>query len=389
MLGKDTKINYEAERNHHYRLTMNFNGNANDVDFHIDYKEEAKPGLYTPDTAYVSYLYNQPATMPIRATPVEGYDFVSFDAVIIENQWIPYPDAHETESDLRSLYNSTAWDMQRNGTGNSAGSYEMSWSYNPKDVNATGNTYYKADKEIANGTEFGFLSLREVSIVTEDFNRWGVGIDGLVKAFRNSYFRPHLVGSDTEKADVGGPLNYREFVDGIPTEDGTITTHDAKDGDYTFTRTTNPNNGEIDYVGVIPLFTRAKTIDPWAVYSGANAFYQHNRFARVKFTAHYEYNTASGKPKIKGDKYSESSYTVVLQAKRIDNPRGVYRRASNHVPLKKMTKVMMCPKLYVSMRLFREAHGRRLSREIHMDWCSFMQTARLPQGREIWLQVAL
>lgn len=35
MLGKDTEFDYDAERNHHYKLTMNFLGNANDVDWHI------------------------------------------------------------------------------------------------------------------------------------------------------------------------------------------------------------------------------------------------------------------------------------------------------------------------------------------------------------------
>lgn len=329
MLGKDTKINYEAERNHHYRLTMKFNGNANDVDFHIDYKEEAKPGLYTPDTTYVSYLYNQPATMPMRATPVPGYDFVSFEAVIIENEWIPYPD--KPGEDVSGLYNTLAYQMQQAGDA-SSGYYSMvnKWTTSKSVAETQDKVFYKADPEIVNGTEFGFLSLREVSAVTKNM---GGGLHWeLIDNFRKAYFKPTKYGSAVERADVSGPLNWREYVEGIPTSDGTITTNDAVDGGYTFTRTTNPNNGEIDYVGAIPLFTRAKTLDTWAVYSGANAFYQHNRKARVKFTAHYKYNASSGEPKTKGDEYSESSYTVVLQAKRIDNPRGIYRRAGNLSP---------------------------------------------------------
>lgn len=327
MLGKNTTTNYEAERNHHYRLTMKFNGNANDVDFHIDYKEEAKPGLYTPDTTYVSYLYNQPATMPIRATPIPGYDFVNFEAVIIENEWIPYPDY--PEEDITGLYNTKAWQMMQDGN-SSSGYYDMTekWETDMNKVSST--TYFKADSEMKNGTEFGFLSLREVETVTKNM---GAGASQtLVDNFRKAYFKPTQYGTDEQKKDVNGPLNWREYVNGIPTEDGTITTTDAVDGDYTFTRTTNKNNGEIDYVGAIPLFTRAKTLDTWAVFSGANSFYQHNRKARVKFTAHYEYNDKSGQPKIKGDKYSETSYTIVKQAKRIDNPRGIYRRGNNLAP---------------------------------------------------------
>ncbi|MDE6121333.1 MAG: hypothetical protein K2F63_06045, partial [Muribaculaceae bacterium] len=38
MLGKDTKTDYNAERNHHYKLTLKFNGYANDIDWHIVYK---------------------------------------------------------------------------------------------------------------------------------------------------------------------------------------------------------------------------------------------------------------------------------------------------------------------------------------------------------------
>ncbi|MCM1067928.1 MAG: hypothetical protein NC418_10185 [Muribaculaceae bacterium] len=320
MLGKDTKINYEAERNHHYRLTMRFNGNANDIDFHIDYKEEAKPGLFTQDTTYVSYLYNQPATTTVRATPQPGYDFVSFEAVILENQWVPYP-----ADECRHLYNATAWDMQRDGKD----SYATKWTTDPsKEGGWDGNLFYKRDDDMANNTEFGFLSLREVKTVTKEFggNTAGVTLSELVRRFRRAYFCPHL---EPDQTDVNGPLNWREYTD-LPTADGTVTHTDEVDGTYTFTRTTNPNNlDEVDYVGVIPLFTRAKTLDSWAVYSGANAFYEHQRYAKIKFTAHYKYNPSSGKPKVKGDSYSESSLTNVMQARRIDNPRGIYRRYNN------------------------------------------------------------
>lgn len=40
MLGKDTKKNYDAERNYHYKLTLVFNGRANDADWHIEYAEQ-------------------------------------------------------------------------------------------------------------------------------------------------------------------------------------------------------------------------------------------------------------------------------------------------------------------------------------------------------------
>lgn len=324
MLGKDTKINYEAERNYHYRLTMKFNGNANDIDFHIDYEEEAKPGLFTPDTTYVSYLYNQPASTSIRATPKPGYDFVKFEAIILDNEWVPYP-----KDETTTLYNTSAWDKQVNNNEDYMVTFVT--DRNNADYN---QKVYKCDSEMANNTEFGFLSLREVSTVTHDFGRNGgvqhSDMQRLVKNFRNAYFYGRMPdGSDSK--DVKGPLNWREFIKGIPTKDTKepLVTKDDVDGDYAFSRTTNPNNGQIDYVGTIPLYTRAKTLDPWAVYSGANPFYEHRRYARIKFIAHYEYIDGCGLPKTDGDEYSDVSYTHVLQARRVDNPRGIYRRAAN------------------------------------------------------------
>lgn len=40
MLGKDVTTDYNAERNHHYKLTMNFINDANNVDWHIDYDQQ-------------------------------------------------------------------------------------------------------------------------------------------------------------------------------------------------------------------------------------------------------------------------------------------------------------------------------------------------------------
>lgn len=322
MLGKNTTTNYEAERNHHYRLTMKFNNNANDVDFHIDYKEEAKPGLFSPDTVYVSYSYNQPATTSIRATPVPGYDFVNFEAVITDNEWRPDKDPNHI------YYNYNAWKQQIDGTNNFATKWVDSES---AEGGWEDNAFFKRDEEIQPNTEFGFLSLRYVATVSQDFGRNSAGLPTLVRKFRRAYFKPQKntdPPADDERA-VGGPLNWREYKEDIPTTDGSLTHEDLMDGNYKFTRTTNPHTGEIDYVGEIPLYTRAKTLDSWAVYSGANPFYEHQRMARVKFTAHYRYNPDSGEPKIKGETYTDVSYTYVMQTERVDNPRGIYRTHNN------------------------------------------------------------
>jgi AGZA family xanthine/uracil permease-like MFS transporter len=53
MLGKDITIDYNAERNYHYKLTLFFKYDANDVDWRIEYKEE--PGIYVPNPEAGAY----------------------------------------------------------------------------------------------------------------------------------------------------------------------------------------------------------------------------------------------------------------------------------------------------------------------------------------------
>ncbi|MBD5193336.1 MAG: hypothetical protein HDS91_02285 [Bacteroidales bacterium] len=315
MLGKNTTTNYEAERNHHYKLTLVFNGNANDVDFHIDYEEEAKPGLFTPTETYVPYLYNQESTTTIRATPREGYDLLSLKAIILDNEWRP----HEGSPDVD--YWKDAWDAQiEHRRIDTNRDYTQDFTKHPKD-----------DPEAAENCEFGFLSLWKMKAVTRDA---GGSADPrvhttIVNNLRDFYFKH--VNEKKETVSCGA----REYTN-VPTANGQeLTTTDA-DGNYTITRTVNPTSGEIDYVATIPLYTRAKTLDPWAVYSGANPFYEHSRYARIKFIATYKKVGNVTGP----DEYSDVSYTNVLQSRRIDNPRGIYRSDNNlqsfHVNLKYM-----------------------------------------------------
>lgn len=87
MLGKDIDTDYNAERNHHYKLTLNFKGYGNDIDWHIVYEEE--PDIYLPDPYYISYLYNQDMELPVRVTPPAGYTVTKLRADIIRNEWYP------------------------------------------------------------------------------------------------------------------------------------------------------------------------------------------------------------------------------------------------------------------------------------------------------------
>lgn len=86
MLGQDVIKDYNARRNCHYKLTLKFNGYANDVDWHIEYKEDKQ--LIVPTPYYISYLYNQSATIPIK---IKGshLENVKLEVKIIENHWWP------------------------------------------------------------------------------------------------------------------------------------------------------------------------------------------------------------------------------------------------------------------------------------------------------------
>lgn len=336
MLGKDITTDYNAERNYHYRLTMTFHGNANDIDFHIDYREEAKPGLFAQDTTYVSYLYNQPASTVVRATPRPGYDLMKLEAYIMDNEWRPYSlkqndDAGINDPEITKLYNKRAWDRQRTLDANyypkSFGGYERpnyiaEWT---DDLNV------KHSEESAKNTEFGFLSLRKTNIQTYELNGYGAK-SAFVASMRKLYFLGDKDGKGTKNNSRG----YRDYGK-MPETDGTSTGGDEENGTYSMTRTYNPRSKTTDYVLTLPLYTRAKSIDSWAVYSGANPFYKHHRYARVMFIATYSKNSSNPDPSAPST-YQEAAQTHVLQARRIDNPRTIYRRRGNMAPF----NVMLC-----------------------------------------------
>lgn len=87
MLGKDVDRDYNAERNYHYKLTLKFNGFANDADWHIEYKEK-KPGIEVPNPYYISYLYNHSMMFPLKINAGDQ-EVESVEAKIIDNRWAP------------------------------------------------------------------------------------------------------------------------------------------------------------------------------------------------------------------------------------------------------------------------------------------------------------
>lgn len=88
MLGKNKTDDYNAERNHHYKLTLKFKNFANDADWHIEY-QEPEPGIELPSPYYISYLYNHSMMLPLKIR-TGGRKLGKIEATIVDNRWGPH-----------------------------------------------------------------------------------------------------------------------------------------------------------------------------------------------------------------------------------------------------------------------------------------------------------
>lgn len=78
MLGKDITTNYDAERNHHYKLTLRFNKYANDVDWHIEYQKQVL-GVTEPRF----FNYQGKVFVPDPTLPNEGHNFSDVNTIMV------------------------------------------------------------------------------------------------------------------------------------------------------------------------------------------------------------------------------------------------------------------------------------------------------------------
>lgn len=115
MLGKNTTDDFNAERNNHYRLTLRFKHNANDVDWHIEYNEKE---IEIEDTIYVSYEYNTPTILPVRFV-----DKVVTDLSVTINSSNWYPD----DNSINRYKGTTV-----NPTGLATGFLSLTYDNNPR-----------------------------------------------------------------------------------------------------------------------------------------------------------------------------------------------------------------------------------------------------------------
>ncbi|MDE7351121.1 MAG: hypothetical protein K2N25_08640 [Muribaculaceae bacterium] len=304
MLGQNTTYNYNAQRNCHYKLTLKFRGWANQPDWHIVY-DEIEPSIIVPDPYYISYLYNQNMSYPVRLTGINYIreNNLHLHAQIIKNNWIPTIEkTGNLAPSVSGAYNNLdgfVWNL---------------WAYQ--------NTY-------AGANYAGFLSLRENKQVI-------VGQDQQYGPDGNTYLQNNYEG----KINV----TPRYYADYDIMEDGTGfgISGNASDGLYDVVATDDKS-----ITVNLPMFTRPKELIPASDFSGNNPFYAYVREATVRFSLRKDgapdpqISTASGwldddynvlfKIKDENGQEKEVKYVdvTIYQVPRIVNPKAIWRRADN------------------------------------------------------------
>lgn len=311
MLGKNATYNFNAQRNHHYKITLGFDGWANQPKWNIEYYEE-EPGIEVPDQFYVSYLYNQRHVMPIK---IVG-NCTNLKMEIVENNWAPYDPSTDDEVPPATV-----------GTGDAAFKWNKdAWTamYQPS----------------FNKTEFGFLALAlpvnsgEIpkNIIDHEWSEKPDSFeDNTTTAARAEYWQAQLKTYYDTNNNVSdwntGSQRVREFTADQLDTLGTLGSYKGKGTYY------RQSENEIGYNGwqvhrvddeskmlLVPLFTRNKSMINSTGFSGNNPYDSYQRKAVVRITAHFELKDG-------GTKDIEKDVPV-FQVRRIVNPKGVWRQAT-------------------------------------------------------------
>ncbi len=290
MLGKNETDNFEAQRNHHYKLTLGFNGWANQPKWNIEYYEE-EPGIEVPETFYVSYLYNQKHMMPIK---IVG-ECTNLRMEITENNWAPYdPNTsdHVPAATVGSGENAFRWNR-------------AAW----QTYNGTNAPY------------LGFLALTVPSntalppknIITDmTFSDGTAAFNAL-----NNYYTG--AGGTTPNNTL--PQNHRDFSESQlnPTGGNGAGAYNIGYNGWQVKRVDSQSK-----MVMVPLFTRNKTMIMTSGFSGNNPYDSYQRKAVVRITGTFKMKD--------GTTREISQYVNVMQVRRIVNPKGVWRRWDRTTP---------------------------------------------------------
>lgn len=311
MLGKDVLRNFDVERNYHYKITMCVRGYGNDVDWHIEYKEDT--GFEIRDPYYVSYLYNHDSTIRFRYTPPEGYEVESLDAEIVGNNWWPSESGASFNKEAKAAQTPFAnEDEEFNNYTNANFDRNIYESTTPGDYSKdlAGRIMYLGN---------GFLSLRETDITltalkleqtTEKTSNWSS--QECNKYMNDNYF----YGIKTKNNSNGNVVDRSKrtyYFDKRQEEDET------NKGREKYTVEKSGSSLKFN----LPVFTRTKNLVKTTGYTGNNPYESSPRHAFIKLTAHCKKSSDNTTK-------SETQIIRVEQVPRITNPKGIYRDFGNN-----------------------------------------------------------
>lgn len=273
MLGKDVITDYNAERNHHYKLTLKFKGYANDADWHIEY-EEPEPGIEVPNPYYISYLYNRTMNLPVKIN-TGGGTLTSLKAEILTNNWAPYGTLPLAKGGL---------------------DYARQYDYAENPSNSSLNQPWN-----------GFLSLRKTAARVLACNQEGNAKDQVPSGLPEGAMVNISSNKDYYETTNKG---VRKYVVGNGT-------HEEADGNYSITE----NDDHL--LASIPLYTRAKQMHIKTGYTGNNPYVAYQRHAKVKITATV---------KVSDIEHTLEETVDIYQVRRLVNPKGIYRSNNKNEP---------------------------------------------------------
>lgn len=320
MLGQNVEYDYNASRNHHYKVTLGFKGYANQPDWHIAYIEPDRE-VFTDPTYYISYMYNQKAIFPIR---IKG-DVKQLDIEIVENNWAPYDPKSEDDVPPQTI-----------GTG----IMDFKWNRplylnkgkenvtNVNDYNASTSGYYYglqkpynslgtgqitfSERQIEKGAPkyatpvwAGFLALQVPKDLTANviYNKDDTDDFTEVSKLKNYFYTNNQNKRTFSREDLTFAPGETSKVVGTGNNACTITK--APDGSITV---------------LLPMWTRQKSLLKGSGFSGNNPYDTYQRKAVVQIKATF--------PPKEGQTQDQviERFKPVFQVRRVVNPKAVWRK---------------------------------------------------------------
>ncbi|MCM1376963.1 MAG: hypothetical protein NC097_04925 [Clostridium sp.] len=300
MLGQDEKYNYNAQRNHHYKVTLGFKGWANQPDWHINYVEE-DPDIIAADEFQVSYLYNKKAVMPVK---ING-NCTKLTARIIQNCWYPCDTVRAT-----MIHDGVLDSVPMNPYGSFKWNVEAAKKFNGYNASYLGFLALQAPIVGSSG-EIATDVIKNVS-----FSQAGMD------ALSDYYF--------------GNSQNYREY-EVVPNNYPGTGNLNLNGYEVRNAAAENPyepcvESGAASRIFWIPMLTRNKTMINDSGFTGTNPYDSFQRKAVVRLTATFN---------IRGKELTRTRDVTIYQVRRIVNPKAVWHDDTNTEPF----EVKLCQQL--------------------------------------------